>query len=138
MNLFRFQSLSPPTNLHGLSSYEAVLKVDGDGPLINYGPRTTGLEVGVALGSLAPVQLDDSNCHPLTTSASSCLAVQAQDKAEKREQVHPLLKLDSSSDISDEQKQQLEDLLKEKSDVFALSNADLGCTTLVKHQESTL
>ena len=70
-------------------------------PLINYGPRTTDLEVGVALGSLAPVQLDDSESHPLTTSASSCLAVQAQDKAEKWEQLHPFLKLDTSSDITD-------------------------------------
>ena len=125
----------------GLSSHDAVLKVDDDGkvliPLMNYSPSPTDLEEGAALGSLAPVQLDDSDSPPLATSASSCLAVQAQGKAEKWEQLRPLLELDMSSDITDEQKQQLEDLLKENADVFALSNADLGCTTLVKHRIET-
>ena len=92
---------------------------------------STDLKEGAALGSLAPVQLDG---HPVATSTSSCLAVQAQGKAKKWEQLSPLLELDMSSDISDKQDQQLEDLLEDNA---ALGNADLGCTTLVKHRIET-
>ena len=125
----------------GIHSLESLVTVCEDGcmlvPMVNVQGASAelygGMEVGVVscVGDNGIAKSEDND------PVLQCAQVETIPKTPER--LHSLIEaLNLSSEkLSVEKQKQLRDLLDEFSDVFALSDAELGCTNLVKHSIDT-
>ena len=128
----------------GLTMTDAVVKVGEKGEvtlvITNQGLEAIELSEGEVLGKLEPVTLVKQSSKLLTrkedTSDSKIAAIDARDKREREEQLLSALSLDSVQ-LGSSEHQQLQALVTEFADIFALSNLELGRTTVVEHSIDT-
>ena len=132
----------------GLSIPDTVLTIGEKGrvyiPLQNLQSARVKLHRGAELGVIEPfvaTTLNDDVTRTCTESqkvASSCAKVTVEEKPndERKHKLLEALKLERG-DLTTKQFSDLKAIMLEASDVFALDNSELGCTSLVKHTIDT-
>ena len=135
---------------YGLSSPESILSVNANGnlliPLQNFRQNSTNLEAGMELGTIERFdgQIESPECkqstcaHVTMQSKQKLVLAQSHNLTDRQTLLKSELKL-SQQTLACEAKQveQLEDLLLNSVDVFALNDSELGRTSLVKHSIDT-
>ena len=125
----------------GLQAPEALVRVRGDGRiwvhLGNSQSLARRVEVGQILGTVAPSiepELGPAPADSLGVSAPTYVfSGSSQDSpGGRKERLLTKIKLPADS-LTDSEVLSLQELIKENADIFALTDAELGCTTLVKH-----
>ena len=134
----------------GVCTHESLVHRSDDGtilvPVQNYQGVAVHLEAGAVLGGVRPLEsdcnvlsLDEALCSPpIASDSCACpdsgsAAVRAVFPPPSRvAEILNALALPVTK-LSRDQTSQLRSLVDEFSDVFALSDAELGCTGLIKH-----
>ena len=122
----------------GLNTQESLLTVHSDGmvliPVENFQGIPVILEKGAQLGVAKRYEPDVVVINENVLNEGNCAAVTAtpDNSSECYEQLLKVLSL-SESDVDPAQMAQLKKLLADNTDVFALNDAELGCTDLVQH-----
>ena len=122
----------------GLNVTESLVSIE-DGeivlPVENHQGSTVHVDIGAQLGTvrcndLVTSEADEVSKEPVGCNAPVLADTTPSDRVEELCQLLclPIVKL------SPEENAQLKDLIVEFHDVFALSDAELGCTDLVEHQ----
>ena len=129
----------------GLSVTESLVSVDPHGrllvPVHNYQGVCVKLGEGTPLGAVRcseiPNEVEADTLLANEESESTCAHVSVV--SDDPERFHRLLKILSlpESTLSAKEVFELESLLKESTDVFALDDSELGCTSLVCHSIDT-
>ena len=123
---------------HGLSAQEALLTVSSKHsvliPVQNFCQSPVELKEGTKLGSVesvcqSPVTVQQSEVHV------QCAPVKLGELG-KQDDVLDCLKLPVDT-LSVSQSEQIKQVIKEYSDVFALTRSELGCCDLVQHKIDT-
>lgn len=125
----------------GLNVMESLVSMEDNEivlPVENHQGNTVYVSTGVQLGTVRNTDVDATELVEVSEGPVACNAsVQAKitscERAEKLPQLLclPLVKLSPEENI------QLKELVTEFNDVFALSDAELGCTHLVEHEIDT-
>ena len=126
----------------GLYSQESLVTVDDDGcilvPMVNVHGASTSLLEGMEIGHVQPMDIDTILKPEVHGSPNvQCAPVEAIDKTPERiNQLKEVLGINTMQ-LSEEQRVQLIQLIGNYSDVFALNDAELGCTNVVCHSIDT-
>ena len=136
-------------NQKGLAMVDAVVGfvVGGEVTLVieNHGTSPVQLPEGELLGSLHPTimvdKLPQSVEEELGTKRKSNVQVAALQSSavtnkERESQLLTALQLDDP-EVTEDEHQQVTELVNEYADLFALSNTELGRTTIVQHDINT-
>ena len=127
---------------HGLYSHESLITLNTDGmaliPVENYQGLPVKLKKGMQLGVVRPCNLPDSveidapeKVEPLDDCR--CATVKAfSNTPERFQQLLQSLELPVDK-LSPVELDKLKEVLAESTDIFALDESELGCTTLVRH-----
>ena len=127
----------PHMEFDGVKVQDAVVEEDEDDCirvlLENHGFSPVVVEEGQILGSMEEVRLCQEES--LVDEAVVSAVLPGEFSAERLEQLRDSLKLDPQ--LTEEQVQQMRDLVLEFADVFALDSTELGSTDLVTHHIDT-
>ena len=131
-----FEPMSDQLECNGLHSHESLVMVDVDGcmlvPMANVYGTATRLTEGMEVGYAQPLESIKSVTHDV-----QCASIEAILKTPERSaELQRILGVGSTS-LSKGQKTELKQLIAEYSDVFALSDHELGCTDIVCHSIDT-
>ena len=128
--------------LYGLSAEEVMFQVSPKGelyiPVQNFAQSATRLPEGMELGHVEVVPELTSPPPPIVADRESvmCASVTTVDPEERRRQLQSMLKI-SKDTVNPREFQDFETFLLENTDVFALSDDELGCTNVVHHSIDT-
>ena len=137
-----FEPAHDVVELHGLCSHESLITLNIDGmaliPVENYQGLPVKLKKGIQLGVVRPCDLPDSvkidapeKVEPFDDSR--CAAVKALPNTPERfQQLLQSLELPVDK-LSPVELEKLKELLAESTDLYALDDSELGCTTLIRH-----
>ena len=142
-----FEPLGSQLESVGLQTHESLLEIGEDGrlsiPVVNVQGTPARLEKGLRVGLVRCVKQVSEALNSCTGGRMcekhpvNCARVEAISQSKERvEQLLQLLKM-SSEKLLESQGQQLTQLIGEYSDVFALNDAELGCTNMVRHSIDT-
>ena len=136
---FLFEPRGEVFDCLGVSVRECLLTVGSDGtvtiPVDNFQSRPVRLECGLDVGVLRSVVDERSKCFGIQEKipgSGSCGVVKAGN--DRLDTIFDELSLGGSLS---EEALKLKELLSDYGDVFALSDAELGCTSVVKHAIET-
>ena len=122
----------------GLGTFDSLLTVGSEGrvfiPVQNTQPVIVKLETGVPLGVVEPCESEPSTACSDVPAVSA--VIQAEHSGERKEQLKNLLNLPETG-LSALELDQLQQTVLEAEDVFALTDSELGCTGIVKHNIDT-
>ena len=137
-----FEPACNVVELHGLCSYESLITLNVDGMALIPVENCQGLPVkskkGMQLGAVRPCDLPDSVKIDTPEKVESlddsrCAAVKALPNTPERfQQLLQSLELPVDK-LSPVELEKLKELLAESTDLFALDDSELGCTTLIRH-----
>ena len=100
----------------------------------NQGSEPVHLDEGEPLGALHPVRMIEQLAE--SDSDGIVSATQAEDREERKKKLFAALAVESI-EIQPTQLDQLHNLVSDFTDLFALSNSELGRTTVVEHKFDT-